>query len=215
MTGTLEIRHVGWNSSAPPIVLDLSNPAFGHHSGFVTMGDYNPVPDQYPADGGGGTTPTLSSLVEPGWIIGVARGMLPWFGAVKLLLQGNAQNVSTGSWQFLGLAIIAAILSAFGIHYALKTEGIESPLRRREEEESAAVEEDDEPRPPRRFLGAVRAWTTREETEDEADEPRDAPRRRTERESPRGSRARADPHRGRTQNRSHRSNRPRSDDENL
>ncbi|MGB6501127.1 MAG: S26 family signal peptidase, partial [Thermoplasmata archaeon] len=215
LTGTLEIYHVGWNSSAPRIVLDLSNPAFGHHSGFVTMGDYNPYPDQFPVDGGGGTTPTLSSLVEPAWVIGVARGMLPWFGAVKLLLEGNSQNVSSGSWQFLGLAIIAAILSAFGIHYALKTEGIESPLRRREEEEEAAVEEDDEPRPPRRFLGSVRAWTSHEDPEEEGAGARATPPRRLDRDSTGRSRGRSDEHRGRTRNRAHRSNRSRSDDENL
>jgi signal peptidase I len=212
----VDLYNVGWNSSAPEVILYLGNNVpYGHHSGFVTMGDYNPYPDQTPTGGGGGSTPTLSALVEPGWVIGVARGMLPWFGAIKLLLQGNAQNVSSGSWQFLGLAIIAAILSAFGIHYALKTEGIESPLRRREEEEAGEFDED-RPRPPRRFLGGMRAWGS-EDADDRAEEDdTTASGRRSGRATPtRRPSDRPDDHRGRRPNRLHPSRRKRNDEDTL
>ncbi|MGP8077415.1 MAG: hypothetical protein ACLQD8_05920 [Thermoplasmata archaeon] len=173
LTGSLEIYDVGWNTSAPLISIDLSDAALGAHSGFLTMGDHNEEPDQSATNGG--VTPALSSLVEPGWILGVARGMLPWFGAIKLVFEGNSENVSSGSWQFLGLSIVAAIFSAFGIHYALRQEGIESPIRRREEEERAVREEDeDDDSEPHGFLGSIRAWRERAEDDDEEE---DAPAR--------------------------------------
>jgi len=158
LVGHLRLYGVGWNSST--IILDLSQyVAIGEHSGYLTKGDHNPEPDQSPT-GGGGSTPSLSSLVKPGWVIGIARGEIPWFGAFKLLLDGNAANVSSVSWQFIGLSIVAAIFAAFGVHYALKTEGIESPIRRREEEEAALADEEYDPGEPGRhgFLAGLRAW---------------------------------------------------------
>ncbi|HTP53570.1 MAG TPA: S26 family signal peptidase [Thermoplasmata archaeon] len=204
LTGTISLYGVGWNSSAPTITLDLVDTAYGRHSGFLTLGDHNLRWDQYPTNGG--TTPSLSSLVEPGWILGVARGMVPWFGAFKLLLEGNARNVSSNSWQFLGLAVVAAILSAFGIHWALRQEGIESPIRRREEEEAAEFEEE-RPPPSRRFLGSLRAWG---KGEDEEDEEEVVPRTRRPPRRPRDRTG--DPH-GRPRPRVHRSNRRRSSDD--
>ncbi|MFY9717207.1 MAG: S26 family signal peptidase [Thermoplasmata archaeon] len=207
LSGTLYVYGVGWNSSAPPIILDLSESAYGRHSGFLTMGDHNLLWDQYPIDAG--TTPTLSSLVEPGWVLGVARGMLPWFGAFKLLLEGNSGNVSSRSWQFLGLAIVGAILSAFAIHWALRQEGIESPIRRREEEEAAEFE-DENPPPSGRFLGSIRAWG---KGDDDLDESIEEPPSRVRRPPPRRPRDRAnDPH-GRPRPRVHRSSRSRSNDD--
>ncbi len=167
ITGTLYLYHIGWTSAN--ISLPLSSPYLGEQSGFVTMGDNNPYPDQSPLA-------RLSTLAEPGWIIGVARGMIPWFGAVKLLLQGQAGSVPPQSWQFIGLTIVAVILVAFGIHYAFRTEGIETPLRR-EEEEKAREEEEEKTReeaeaaPPE---SGPRGWLSRlrrRHPEDEEEEP--------------------------------------------
>jgi len=160
LSGYLELYHIGWDSVN--ISLDLSYPALGRHSGFLTMGDNNFFPDQY-----GETTPAISSLVESGWIVGVARGMIPWFGSVKLLLQGQAGEVPPQSWQFMGLTIIGAILVAFGVHYALRTEGIETPLRKEEEEAAAAQSGPGADESAfRRFLDMLR----RDHDEDEPDE---------------------------------------------
>jgi signal peptidase len=173
LAGTLNLYRVGWQSVN--ISIDLSSPVLGRHSGFLTMGDKNLVTDQL-------NVPALSSLVEPGWIIGVARGMIPWFGAVKLLLTGQASTVPPQSWQFMGLTIVAVILVAFGIHYAFRTEGIETPLRReeeekaREEEEKAHEEAEAAPAEsgPRRWLSR---WHRRH-PEDEEEEPAEETRRR-------------------------------------
>jgi len=167
LTGTLNLYRVGWQSVN--ISLDLSSPVLGMHSGFLTMGDKNLVTDQL-------NVPQFSTLVEPGWIIGVARGMIPWFGAVKLLLQGQAGSVPPQSWQFMGLTIVAVILVAFGIHYAFRTEGIETPLRREEEEKAREeaeekAREEGEAAPPD---SGPRGWLSRlhrRHPEDEEEEP--------------------------------------------
>ena len=51
------------------------------HSGFITKGDHNFVIDQ--SNGG------ISTPVKPEWIIGKARGEIPWFGLIKLIIFGN------------------------------------------------------------------------------------------------------------------------------
>ena len=89
----------------------------GGHSGFLTLGDNNTEPDQIaPACG----IPPLSTLAEPGWVVGVARGLIPWFGALKLLLDGNAARVPTASWEFMGLTISGVIFAAAGVHVLLR-----------------------------------------------------------------------------------------------
>jgi signal peptidase I len=182
LTGNLELFHIGWMSAN--VTLDLSSPALGQHSGFVTMGDNNVVcptanscvgtPDQQ-----GSAAPLVSELVEPGWVIGVARGMIPWFGSVKLLLEGNTADVPSQSWQFLGLTLAGVILLAFGIHYALRAEGIETPLRKEEEEEEREVEEespDEGDGRARRWLRSLRPWHRGDEDDEDEEEP-EAPRR--------------------------------------
>jgi len=58
------------------------------HSGFITKGDNNPECDQ--AAG-------LSSPVKVEWIVGKARGELPWFGLIKLVFPpGNTENQPIG-----------------------------------------------------------------------------------------------------------------------
>lgn len=155
----LNLYGIGWMGVNLSIDLNPRTSTIGTHSGFLTMGDNNPTADQ----------PTLSQLVEAGWIIGVARGMIPWFGAVKLLLQGQAGEVPPQSWQFLGLTIVGVILIAFGIHYALRTEGIETPLRR-EEEQAARAEPESSPEEAGRrswFFGRRRRRSEEEEPEEE------------------------------------------------
>ncbi len=177
LDGTLDLFGIGWKSSNVSISLSTSNDALGHHAGFLTMGDNNfycstasscvGLPDQ-----GGAGIATLSELVEPGWVIGVARGMVPWFGAIKLWLEGNSGMVPSQSWEWMGLTIAALILLAFGIHYALRAEGIEDPRRRAEEEEEELdAEEPEEERPRRgsRFLRALQPWRRSEDEEDEID----------------------------------------------
>ncbi|MGA8303538.1 MAG: S26 family signal peptidase [Thermoplasmata archaeon] len=198
LTGALDLIHVGWNSVN--VSIDLSSPSLGRHSGFLTMGDNNfePTGCSSNCEGLPDQQTGLSELVEPGWIVGVARGMLPWFGAIKLVLEGNAGSVPPQSWQFLGLTVVGLILLAFGIHYALRAEGIED--ERRKEEEDAEAEAADELHASsesgggrgRRFLRALRPWN-RSDTDSEDEEDDIRPPRRSAPKTP----SRLSPHRGR------------------
>ncbi len=176
LTGTLDLYGIGWRSAN--VSIPLSPNLLGAHSGFLTMGDNNFADSDCSTSCIGLTDPQegFSQLVEPGWIIGVARGMIPWVGAIKLALEGQASEVPTQSWQFLGLTITALILLAFGLHYLFRAEGIEDPRRKAEEEEAARERADradaeDDGGPPsraRRFLRVLRPWREKDDTEDEA-----------------------------------------------
>ncbi len=175
VTGTLDLFHVGWMNGN--VTIQLTPSVIGAHSGYLTMGDNNTVcgapscpllPDQ-------GNNAWLSQLVEPAWIIGAARGMLPWFGAFKLALEGRGSAVPAQSWEFLGLTIAGLILLALGIHFALRAEGIEDPRRLEQEEED---EEDEATEAPpigmsrgRRILRSLRPWRSVDEEEDGEPEP--------------------------------------------
>lgn len=115
-TGTLTLYHIGWQSVTVPIPLG----GLGPYSGFVTMGDNNYLPGN-PGTGEPDQTSGISvGLVQPGWILGVARGMIPWFGAIKLLLEGQASMVPVQSWQLMGITLAAVLLAALGLHLALR-----------------------------------------------------------------------------------------------
>ena len=172
--GYLYLYHVGWNYQTVEIDLTPANApsTLGDQSGLLTMGDNNSHPDQLGA-------PPISRLVQSGWIIGVARGMIPWFGSIKLLLDGDAGNVPSQSWELMGLTIVGVILAAFGIHYALRTEGVETPLRRKEEEEASAEAEEAEASGPPKRRWLPRFLRRSRSDEEEEDEEEAASRRRS------------------------------------
>jgi signal peptidase I len=169
LTGTLTLYNIGWKSATVSIPLEAD--VIGNHSGFLTMGDNNFIscssgycgePDQSPSFG-------LSTLVEPGWVIGVARGMIPWFGAVKLLLTGNANLVPPQSWEFLGITIAGIILLAFGIHYALRAEGVEDERRKAEEEEERLAAGEPDEASQVGVWHRLRSWRSSDAEEEDAE----------------------------------------------
>jgi signal peptidase I len=123
--GQLLLYGIGWQG----VTVDVQVGELGGHSGFLTMGDNNYQPGN--PGTGDPDEPTLSSLVEPGWVLGVARGMVPWFGALKLLLQGDSSMVPSQSWQWLGLSIAGIVLIGLGLHLAIQR------IERRREAERA------------------------------------------------------------------------------
>jgi signal peptidase len=66
------------------------------HGGYITKGDHNPHVDQislYVEEGGSlRTEPVMEE-----WIVGVSRGELPWFGAIKLMFSEEAGAVPSNS----------------------------------------------------------------------------------------------------------------------
>jgi signal peptidase I len=177
LISSITLYHVGWKDAT--VVIPLG--AIWPYSGFITMGDNNldyNVPPGSPPQGEIDQESGISGLVAPSWIVGAARGMLPWVGSFKLLIDGNTQYVPPQSWQFLALTISAVVLAGFGIHYLFRVEGIEDPRRleeEREQEREPAAEEEDGPQwkdHPRggRWKG-LRAWLAAPEEEDERSTP--------------------------------------------
>jgi signal peptidase len=159
VTGTLTLYGIGWQNASVPIPLAT----LGDSSGFVTMGDNNYLPGS-PARGEIDQSVDISTLVQESWIVGVARGMVPWFGAVKLLLEGQASMVPTQSWQLMALTLAGVLLAALGVHLA---------LRRSEREE----EEGNESTP---LTQRVRGWFHRgsDEEDDSDSDAKPTPARR-------------------------------------
>jgi signal peptidase len=95
-----------------PLILDLDqiyermrhNP----HSGYITKGDHNPVSnpnglasiDQY----------QTSEPVEVDWVIGKAKGELPWFGLIKLYVSGSLDDPPPRSVNMLIFTIALLII---------------------------------------------------------------------------------------------------------
>lgn len=175
MRGTLTLYGVGWLQATVPI--SLTPALIGAQSGYVTLGDNNFQSSSGPNPGCssgsciGETDQTdgLSQLVPSGWTLGVARGMIPWFGGLRLLLTGNAGDVPSQSWELMALTVVAIVLAAFALHYAWKS--FRPPNRRRaaeaarrekeEEEEDEDAEESESPR---------RSWFHRRARGDDEDE---------------------------------------------
>jgi signal peptidase I len=171
-TTTLVLYGVGGRT----VAVYLGNPQLGTRSGYVTLGDNNSHIDQISGPD------HLSNLVEPGWVIGVARGMIPWFGAFKLLLDGHSGYVPTASWEYLGLTIAGVILAAAGLHLLLRRR---RELRGERDDRSEEVEEEEAPEagepPPRphRAPTPVRPWSAaRAAPPDDEEEVTPSPRAR-------------------------------------
>lgn len=106
------------------------------HGGYITKGDDNPGVDQtsdfYSND------PPWIEPVEQDWVIGKSVGELPWFGIIKLKIEGN-DNWPENSMRNLIIAMVILVATPFvldiGIHMAVR---------------AFKKEEEEPPEPPRR-----------------------------------------------------------------
>ena len=87
------------------------------HSGFLTKGDDNDDIDQ--TSSFGGAEPAWIEPVKKEWIIGKSVGELPWFGIIKLKLEGNGGNIHSNSERNLWIALIVIVASPFVIDFAI------------------------------------------------------------------------------------------------
>jgi signal peptidase len=85
------------------------------HGGFITKGDHNSLSDQ--SQGGVSRAP-----VKVDWVVGKARGELPWFGLIKLMFFGDGNGYSgpdkvkvgnavapEDEWVCLGLSLLVIV----------------------------------------------------------------------------------------------------------
>jgi ribosomal protein S27AE len=99
----LTIAHVGYKNIA--ITIDIGNMITSQRSGFITKGDHNSQTDQMYAGGG---------PVDLTWVVGKARGEIPWFGLLKLWSTGSLgspapPNSVTNLWIALGVIVATPI----------------------------------------------------------------------------------------------------------
>lgn len=112
------------------------------HSGFITKGDNNPRGglDQY----------TTSTPVKPEWVIGKARGELPWFGLIKLYvsksMKGSPPPTSV-NMLILTISLLIVIPIIIDIAYSLYIKRKKAEM---EKEDDLGVKEEKRGGPPGR-----------------------------------------------------------------
>lgn len=104
LTSMLYIYHVGWNDLT--VTVDVGGMLRSHRSGFITKGDHNSATDQ--AYSGAGP-------VDISWVVGKARGEIPWFGLLKLwytdtLGSPSPPNSVRNLWISIAVIILAPIV---------------------------------------------------------------------------------------------------------
>ncbi len=83
------------------------------HGGYITMGDNNAPAYDQPYSGG-------YEPVLPEWIIGKAWGELPWFGLIKLWVNGtDTSRVPSNSWTGLFASFFLLLLVPFLLDYLI------------------------------------------------------------------------------------------------
>ncbi len=107
---TIAINNYGYSKIEITINLNnIHNKCFSdraYHSGFVTLGDHNGNSiDQGNLDAGAEKV----RPVQPEWIIGKARGELPWMGVAKLWLSENNNPIPRTS-RYMFIVVIIAVL---------------------------------------------------------------------------------------------------------
>jgi signal peptidase len=164
------LHDIGWDHREVRIKLDSILESFftydlTPHSGFITLGDHNggnidqhTLTDEHDIQGNyvGGFGGLRVRPIKAQWIIGQARGELPWFGLIKLYFQDPdiTKDAPANSFTMLWVAIILifAIPISIDIVIIMWERKKEKEGAGEEEEEDEFKEEEDtedyEPPPP-------------------------------------------------------------------
>jgi signal peptidase len=134
LTSTLYIIDVGYGGSS--VAIDIGSLGTPLRNGFITKGDHNPTIDQ----------PYRSRNIELDWIVGKARGEIPWFGLLKLwsthTLRSNAPDNSVRDlWICIAVIVIAPILVDIGLTFREKRRITWKKAESREEEARSPSDE--------------------------------------------------------------------------
>ena len=146
--GTIYLEDYEWpNENTIPINLTVIMEKFREqnrepHSGFITKGDKNQGIDQTsPFDGT--DQPSWIEPVKGDWVIGKSVGEIPWFGIIKLKLEGKSE-APDNSFRNLIIAVICIIALPFAIDVTYNT------LIRRVFKKEEDEEEEEKKRPPQK-----------------------------------------------------------------
>ncbi len=104
LNSVLYLTHLGYNDLT--VTIDVGDFIRSERSGFVTKGDHNLGIDQMF---------TTTGPVDISWVVGKARGEIPWFGLLKLWSTGTLgspapDNSVRDLWISLALIIITPII---------------------------------------------------------------------------------------------------------
>jgi signal peptidase I len=128
LTSTLELYHVGYRDQT--IIISLSTILNYYktndivpHGGLITKGDHNLYYDQSPSAN------IAHQPVTAEWVVGEARGEIPWFGLIKLWVGGNMPEQTPDNSKtdlILAIAVIIAIPITMDVtEYILRSRGID------------------------------------------------------------------------------------------
>ncbi len=172
ITGSVYLKHLGFRGDLGITfnLAELITQGYGQ-DGYITMGDYNSdrdcsaVRDPCPA------RPYDRWVVPHANVIGKARGELPSFGLIKLLVAPTPSccrswgdpSAPKNSWDALAVSIVLLIAAPFLIDYGwtFGTKRWKSWRARREEEpaevgDSVGIEDEpEEPPPPDEYEGPI------------------------------------------------------------
>jgi len=115
LTSALTIFHVGYNDIQ--VTIDIAHMGSPFSSGYITKGDHNSQIDQFYG----------SSPVQLSWIVGKARGEIPWFGLLKLwttdtLGSPAPSNSVRNLWISVILVVVCPILIDIAMTFKEKRE---------------------------------------------------------------------------------------------
>jgi signal peptidase len=128
LKSSLEIYHVGYRDQTVTISLSsilsyYESNGIAPHGGLITKGDHNLLYDQSPMAN------IAHQPVTAQWIVGEARGEVPWFGLIKLWAGGNmpAQTPENSKTDLiLTIVIIVAIPVILDVtEFMLRRKGID------------------------------------------------------------------------------------------
>lgn len=136
ITGTIQLFNYGHNNLTVQIPVDdlityMTSRGIPLHDGFITKGDFNYQVDQDISSS------VAREPVQMDWVVGKARGEIPWFGILKLWATGSLpDDTPDNSMRNLVLVIvlIIAIPIAVEIFFWLKGRSDKSEEHPTEEE---------------------------------------------------------------------------------
>lgn len=113
LTSVLRIFDVGFQSET--VTIDTSRLIVS--SGYITRGDHNDNTDQ--------SLPSRNTPVKVSWVVGKARGEIPWFGLLKLwfsdsLKSDAPENSVRNLWISLALIVIGPIVADVVVTYKIR-----------------------------------------------------------------------------------------------
>jgi signal peptidase len=156
LTGSIVLRNIGYDNqnviiNLGNILSSYNNPNIEPHSGFITLGDHNRGnydQNMLPDGHGGRVRP-----IRPQWVVGVARGELPWFGLIKLYFQDNTitERAPSNSFTMLYVSLILIFAIPITIDIILiihERRKDKSQKKEDDEEESEGEKEPEDEEPP-------------------------------------------------------------------